>query len=151
MLFRLLEGIGTAAFGPAAQAFVADITTEENRSKAYGILTTAQFGGLILGPAIAAPLYGLVGGGKSGFYAIFYVGAAFSALSLIAVIAFVREPAALKVRRAQRRHDIDRPGGTGKAARPPIRTIMTPAIITGLRPMVSLSQPRGDEKSSVPR
>ena len=27
MLFRLLEGIGTAAFGPAAQAFVADITT----------------------------------------------------------------------------------------------------------------------------
>ena len=32
VLFRLLEGIGTAAFGPAAQAFVADITTEENRS-----------------------------------------------------------------------------------------------------------------------
>src|SRR5665647_2630940 len=76
ILFRLLEGIGTAAFGPAAQAFVADITTEENRSKAYGFLTTAQFGGLILGPAIAAPLYSLVGGGKGGFYAIFYVGAA---------------------------------------------------------------------------
>ena len=49
ILFRLLEGIGTAAFGPAAQAFVADITTEENRSKAYGFLTTAQFGGLIVG------------------------------------------------------------------------------------------------------
>src|SRR5512133_1737078 len=27
IVFRLLEGIGTAAFGPAAQAFVADITT----------------------------------------------------------------------------------------------------------------------------
>ena len=26
-----------------------------------------------------------------------------------------------------------------------------PPIITGLRPMVSLSQPSGDEKSSVPR
>ena len=95
VLFRLLEGIGTAAFGPAAQAFVADITTEENRSKAYGFLTTAQFGGLILGPAIAAPLYHLAGGGKQCFYAIFYVGAALSALSLVAVIAFVREPAAL--------------------------------------------------------
>lgn len=55
ILFRLLEGIGTAAFGPAAQSFVADITTEKNRSKAYGFLTTAQFGGLIVGPALAAP------------------------------------------------------------------------------------------------
>ena len=49
--------------------------------------TTARFGGLILGPA-AAPLYGLVGGGKGGFYAILYVGAAFSAVSLVVVIAF---------------------------------------------------------------
>ena len=132
VLFRLLEGIGTAAFGPAAQAFVADITTEENRSKAYGVLTTAQFGGLILGPAIAAPLYNLVGGGTAGFYAIFYVGAAFSAVSLVAVVAFVREPAALQARRAQRRRDIERPGGTGRAERPPMRTILTPAIIAFL-------------------
>jgi DHA1 family multidrug resistance protein-like MFS transporter len=132
VFFRLLEGIGTAAFGPAAQAFVADITTEQNRSKAYGFLTTAQFGGLILGPAIAVPLFNLFGDGKSGFYAIFYVGAALSALSLVAVIAFVREPAALKVRRAQRRRDIERPGGTGKAERPPMRAILTPAIIAFL-------------------
>ena len=82
ILFRLLEGIGTAAFGPAAQAFVADITTEENRSKAYGFLTTAQFGGLIVGPALAAPLYALGGGGTSGFYAIFYFGAILSGLAL---------------------------------------------------------------------
>ena len=51
----------------------------ENRSRAYGFLTTAQFGGLIVGPALAAPLYALGGGGKSGFYAIFYFGAALSA------------------------------------------------------------------------
>ncbi len=85
IFFRLLEGIGTAAFGPAAQAFVADITTEHNRSKAYGFLTTAQFGGLIFGPALAAPLYHLAGGGLSGFYAIFYVGAALSAISLFSI------------------------------------------------------------------
>ena len=53
-------GHGAAAFGPAAQAFVADITTTEHtRSRAYGFLTTAQFGGLIFGPALAAPLYTL--------------------------------------------------------------------------------------------
>jgi DHA1 family multidrug resistance protein-like MFS transporter len=105
ILFRLFEGIGTAAFGPAAQAFVADITTEENRSKAYGFLTTAQFGGLIVGPALAAPLYALGGGGTSGFYAIFYFGAILSGLALAAIALFVREPAALKTRRTQRRRE----------------------------------------------
>ena len=105
ILFRLLEGVGTAAFGPAAQAFVADITTEENRSKAYGFLTTAQFGGLIVGPALAAPLYALGGGGTSGFYAIFYFGAILSGLALAAIVLFVREPAALKTRRTQRRRE----------------------------------------------
>ena len=128
IFFRLLEGIGTAAFGPAAQAFVADITNEENRSKAYGLLTTAQFGGLIVGPAMAAPLYALGGGGKSGFYAIFYFGAALSAVALAAIILFVREPAALKTRRTQRRRDVEAGGGR-RAGRPPYRTIFTPAIL----------------------
>jgi DHA1 family multidrug resistance protein-like MFS transporter len=105
ILFRLLEGMGTAAFGPAALAFVADITTEKNRSKAYGFLTTAQFGGLIVGPALAAPLYALGGEGKSGFYAIFYFGAVFAGLSVVAISLLVREPAALKTRRAQRHRD----------------------------------------------
>jgi MFS family permease len=127
ILFRLLEGMGTAAFGPAAQAFVADVTTEQNRSKAYGILTTAQFGGLIFGPALAAPLYTMAGEGKSGFYAIFYFGAVLSAASLAAVVLFVREPAALKTRRAQRRSDLAL--GGRKAGRPPWRAIFSPAIL----------------------
>ena len=129
IFFRLLEGIGTAAFGPAAQAFVADITTEETRSRAYGFLTTAQFGGLIFGPALAAPLYTLAGGGKDGFYAIFYFGAALSLVSLVAVVFFVKEPAALRTRRAQRSRDIEAAGGGRRAGRPPYREILTPAIL----------------------
>ncbi len=129
VLFRLLEGIGTAALGPAAQAFVADITTESERSKAYGILTSAQFGGLIAGPALAAPLYHLGGGGKSGFYAIFYLGGALSAMTLFAILAFVREPAALEVRRALRRHERAAGRAAARAARPRLKTIMSPAII----------------------
>jgi DHA1 family multidrug resistance protein-like MFS transporter len=128
ILFRLLEGIGTAAFGPAAQAFIADITTGENRSRAYGFLTTAQFGGLIVGPALAAPLYHLGGGGKGGFYAIFYFGAALSALSLVALAAFIREPAALRPHPLQRRRRTEAGGGR-KAARPPYRAIFTAPII----------------------
>lgn len=126
ILFRLLEGMGTAAFGPAAQAFVADITTERNRSKAYGILTTAQFGGLIIGPALAAPLYSLAGEGKSGFYAIFYFGGILSGVALAAVIVFVREPAALSTRRSQRRRE--REAGGRAPGRPPWRTVFTPTI-----------------------
>jgi DHA1 family multidrug resistance protein-like MFS transporter len=128
ILFRLLEGIGTAAFGPAAQAFIADITTSENRSRAYGFLTTAQFGGLIVGPALAAPLYQLGGGGKDGFYTIFYFGAALSALAVAALAVFIREPAALKARRSQSR----RAGQAGKgsrATRPPYRAIFTGPIL----------------------
>ena len=124
VLFRLLEGIGTAAVAPAAMAFVADITTEKNRSKAYGILTSAQFGGLIVGPALAPPIYHLVGGGRSGFYAIFYFGAILTALNALAVLAFIREPKHLQERRAARRGQ--------KAERPPYRAILSPAIIAFL-------------------
>ena len=129
ILFRLLEGMGAAAFGPAAQAFIADITTSENRSRAYGFLTTAQFGGLIVGPAVAAPLYALGGGHKMGFYAIFYFGAVLSACALVALVVFVREPAALKSRRAATRREKELAGGDRKASRPPNRAIFTAPII----------------------
>jgi MFS family permease len=128
IFFRLLEGIGTAAFGPAAQAFIADITTAENRSRAYGFLTTAQFGGLIVGPALAAPIYALGGGGKGGFYAIFYFGAILSATALVALLLFIKEPAALGSRREERRRRAEAGGGR-KASRPPYRAIFTPPII----------------------
>ena len=111
VLFRLLEGIGTAAVAPAAMAFVADITTERNRSKAYGILTSAQFGGLIVGPALAPPLYHYFGGGREGFYAIFYFGAILTALTAVAILAFIREPTHVTARR----------GSAGAAAGPSAR------------------------------
>ena len=128
ILFRLLEGASAAAFGPAAQAFIADITTEQNRSRAYGFLTTAQCGGLIVGPALAAPLYALGGGGTGGFYAIFYFGAALAVLSLTAIVLLVREPAALRTRRAQRRREREAHGGRG-GNRPPYRAVLTVPII----------------------
>ena len=51
----------------------------ELRSRAYGWLTTAQFGGLVAGPMLAWPLYSLGGGeGKWAFYTIFLFGSALS-------------------------------------------------------------------------
>ena len=85
ILFRALEGVAAAAVTPAGQALVAELTVEETRSRAYGWLTTAQFGGLVAGPVIAWPLYSLGGGqGKWAFYAIFLFGGTMSALTAVA-------------------------------------------------------------------
>ena len=118
--FRFLEGVGAAAVGPAALAFIADITAQHNRSKAYGLYTTAQFGGLVVGPALAWPVYHAFGEGIDGFYAIFYAGAIGAAAATLALLVFIREP-------RRRRAPADR--AAGGAARPRYREILTRAIL----------------------
>ena len=114
VLFRLLEGLGAAAVGPASQAFIADITDDRTRSRAYGWLTTAQYGGLIVGPALAPPLYALGGGhGQWAFHAIFLFGSALSALTAVVLMFTIKEPA----RTAQR--------GAEKQVRPPLRRLVS--------------------------
>ena len=114
VLFRLLEGIGAAAVMPAGKAFIADITTEATRSQAYGWLTTAQFGGLASGPALAVPLYALGGGhGRSAFYAIFLFGSVAAAITAVALLFTIREPEHARRRRLD------------GAERPPYRSLVT--------------------------
>ena len=118
ILFRLLEGIGSAAVGPAGQAFIADITPEDRRSQAYGWLTTAQFGGLVAGPALAVPIYALGGGESSwGFYAIFLFGSILSAVTAVALMVTIKEPESARRARRQR------------TKRPPLRELLTGPII----------------------
>lgn len=101
ILFRLLEGVGAAAVTPAGQALVAELSTERARSQAYGWLTTAQFGGLVAGPALAWPLYSLGGGkGPWAFYAIFLFGSALSAITTVVLLLAIKEPEHARRRRA---------------------------------------------------
>ena len=119
IVFRFVEGVGAAAVVPAAQAFVADITENENRSRAYGWLTSAQFSGLIIGPALAWPLYALGGGhGIWAFYTIFIFGAALTAIAALVLTFFLHEPAHA---RAARR---DAP-----VKRPPLRTLLSRPVL----------------------
>lgn len=124
VLFRLLEGVGTAAVMPAGQAFIADISSEADRSKAFGLLTTAQFGGLIAGPALAPPLYHLGGGGQGGFYLIFYFGAILSAVAAVAAFALLKEPPRRR-RPAEER-------GEKRRLLPPRAVLFTPAVLAFL-------------------
>lgn len=117
ILFRLLEGIGAAAVTPAGMALVADLSTEESRSRAYGWFTTAQFGGLVAGPLLAVPLYNLGGGaGTWAFYTIFLFGSVLSALTAIALVFTIKEP-----EHARRRREV-------KVQRPPYRRLITRPI-----------------------
>jgi MFS family permease len=93
VLFRALEGMGAAAVVPAAQAFVAEISTDENRSRSYGWLTSAQYAGLIIGPAAAWPMHALGGGhGARAFYAIFVFGTVVTAGAALALALYLHEP-----------------------------------------------------------
>ena len=120
MAFRFLEGVGAAAVGPAAMAFIADITVQHNRSKAYGLYTTAQFGGLVVGPALAWPVYHAFGEGIDGFYAIFFVGAIGAGVAALALLICIREP--------QRRRPVT-DIVSSKAFRLRYRDVLTPAIL----------------------
>ncbi len=121
VFFRFLEGVGAAAVTPAAQALVADLSTEKDRSRAYGWMQSAQFGGLVAGPMLSWPLYSLGGGsGKWAFYTIFLFGSALSFLTTGALAAFVREPEAIRVRRAH------------KEKHPPYRKLLAKPIIAFL-------------------
>jgi DHA1 family multidrug resistance protein-like MFS transporter len=121
VVFRLLEGIGAAAVTPAGQAFIADITPDSHRSQAYGWLTTAQFGGLVAGPALAWPLYELGGGsGLWAFYAIFLFGSALSVLSAASLVLVLREPPERRRAARLRRAEGER--------RPPLRKLVTRPI-----------------------
>ena len=121
VVFRFLEGVGVAAVSPAALAFVADLSTEKDRSRAYGWMTSAQFGGLVAGPVISWPLYTLGGGsGLWAFYAIFLFGSALSFLTTIAVFFVVREP-----RKAHGREAV-------RVKHPPYRKLVTKPILAFL-------------------
>lgn len=139
VFFRFLEGIATGAVLPAGQAFVADVTTQATRSRAFGWLTTAQFGGLVAGPGLAVPLYALGGGqGRWAFYTIFLFGSALAILTLIILAVVLREP-------RPRGREIASPGGessgseaaepadpTTGARRPPYRRLVTRPVLAFL-------------------
>lgn len=79
--FRVLQGIGAAAFLPAANALVGDLVPDPQRGSAYGFLSSASMAGFALGP--------LMGGALSsiwGLSAPFVFGAVLSGLAMLALI-----------------------------------------------------------------
>ncbi len=84
LVSRVIGGIGGSSIG-VAQAYIADVTTRENRSKGMGLIGAAFGLGFVFGP--------LIGGLLSPFgYAVTgYVAAGFSFLAFLSTIFFLPE------------------------------------------------------------
>jgi len=87
MLFisRLLAGVAAANIS-TAQAYIADITTEERRTQGMALIGAAFGLGFVLGPALGGLL-----GGLGGNFAIGLASAFFSALSFLLALFFLAE------------------------------------------------------------
>ncbi len=97
MLFlsRMVAGFGNANIA-VAQAYIADVTTAENRAKGMGLVGAAFGLGFVLGPAIGAFCVGSDAIHTAGFLA-----AGFSLLDLVLTLFFLPEPE----RRSQAGHE----------------------------------------------
>lgn len=92
MLFaaRIIGGILSSANMPSAMAYVADITTEENRGKGMGIIGAATGLGFVFGPAIGGIF------SKFSLNMPFYLACGSSFITLILVFLLLKESAQKK-------------------------------------------------------
>ncbi len=82
---RILSGIFSSATLPTAMAYIADITSGEERSKGMGILGAAMGLGMIIGPAMGGWL------GHNNFALPFFVAGGLAVLTLPFAITFLPE------------------------------------------------------------
>jgi len=82
---RILAGISTSNIG-TAQAYIADVSTKEGRSKAMGLIGAAFGLGFVLGPAI-----GGIMSAKFGYSSPMYLSAALALCNAVLVIAILPE------------------------------------------------------------
>ncbi len=102
MLFtaRILGGILSSANMPSAMAYVADITTEENRGKGMGIVGAATGLGFVFGPAIGGVF------SKMSLSMPFFIASASSFITLFLVLLLLKEPKSKKSGPAKEKQSI---------------------------------------------
>lgn len=90
-LFRFIQGVFSGATMPSARAYVADVTSKEERVKAMGRIGASLALGVILGPAIGGLL------AQSSMVLPFFAAALIAALNFILMFFFL--PESLKEKR----------------------------------------------------
>jgi MFS family permease len=88
-VLRALAGLATAAYDPAARGYIMDATAPDERGSAFGLYSSAQMGGLLLGPA-----FGGIGAALGGGYVFPFVfcSAALFASAVVLALTVLRRP-----------------------------------------------------------
>ena len=101
---RIISGV-TGGNISTAQAYIADVTSKENRAKGMGLFGAAFGLGFILGPAIAGIL------SKYGIHVPFYFAAALSLINATALYFILPETVKLRATEDQASRDLRKPEG----------------------------------------
>ncbi len=111
---RAFYGLTASSIYPSASAYMADVTSWQNRAKGMALIGSANSLGSILGPAI--------GGGLAFLGALFpmYAAAAISLAGAIIALFWLAEPERSKARKKQK----DKPKSTLKMTDPRLRPYM---------------------------
>jgi DHA1 family tetracycline resistance protein-like MFS transporter len=101
MLSRILDGI-TGGNTSVANAYVADITTREEKSYIFGYLGGITGIGMIIGPGLG----GLAASTSLGYKGTILVAVAISTITLLAISFWLKESLPLEERRERKKHNI---------------------------------------------
>lgn len=116
LISRIISGLGGSSIS-VAQAYIADITTKENRVRGMGLIGAAFALGFVLGPLIGGFL------SKYGIVVIGYTGASFSLIAFF--VTWILLPESLKEKSLEKQRSILDFSGLSKALkRPAIGIVM---------------------------
>jgi len=97
---RTFYGLTSSAIYPSAAAYIADVTTYENRARGMALIGSANSMGAILGPLLAAGL------AFAGALVPMYAAASFCVLGAVAAVFLLREPAVHSEGRRKKTSDL---------------------------------------------
>ncbi|MFA5142124.1 MAG: MFS transporter [Candidatus Woesearchaeota archaeon] len=92
-LFRVIERLGKSFRGPPRDAWIASLSTDQNRGYAFGIHKTFDKSGAIIGPLIAYWLLSTYGQSASTFQTLFAVALVPAVLAIILLLFIKENPA----------------------------------------------------------
>ncbi|WP_312111916.1 MFS transporter [Brevibacillus reuszeri] len=102
-LSRLIGGAGSAALVPSIMAYAADITTNEQRTKAMSYIGASMSSGFIIGPGVGGLL------AEFGMRAPFFASACIGVLAMLGSMIVLPEPLSLETRLRRQQTNMKKP------------------------------------------
>lgn len=100
---RLIGGAGSAALVPSIMAYAADITTNEQRTKAMSYIGASMSSGFIIGPGVGGLL------AEFGMRAPFFASACIGVLAMLGSMIVLPEPLSLETRLKRQQSTVKKP------------------------------------------